>query len=213
MSRWQQAERWFNNKSVKDRWLLASVALLVVLWLLFLLGVDSQWQRGQKLQRSVLQQQTQLQNLQTQQTDLQTQIANVQHSPLHQDLAQLTANSQQVQQQLLVLQSQFIDQQRATEVLQQVLAAVPGVKVEHFKLLPSDEIQLPQQLQAAFYHHRFELALSGKFAALQQYVANLTAQEQGLRIAKLDYQVMAYPKATMVLTLTTVSQHESFVGF
>ncbi|TDM09484.1 MAG: hypothetical protein C4K60_09530 [Ideonella sp. MAG2] len=70
---------------------------------------------------------------------------------------------------------------------------------------------LPVAPGPALWRHGIEITLEGSYADLSAYVHNLESLQQRVLRGGMSFQVEAYPKATMTLTLYTLSLDHSWL--
>ncbi len=62
------------------------------------------------------------------------------------------------------------------------------------------------------FRHGVEIRLEGNFGELLNYVAQVEAEKSRLVLEKLNYRVIEYPKAEMVLTIYTLSAEKAWLS-
>lgn len=62
------------------------------------------------------------------------------------------------------------------------------------------------------FRHGVEIRLEGNFGELLNYVAQIELEKSRMVLEKLNYQVIEYPKAEMVLTIYTLSAEKAWLS-
>mgnify|MGYP006211147403 CR=1 FL=1 len=99
-------------------------------------------------------------------------------------------------------------------LLRNVLQSSQSVQVKSMLTAQPSAIRLPGQQEsepAVLYQHKTTLVISGSYADLLKVVQQMEQIPWLLNWAELQYQVIAYPKAELALTLITVSEYEDFI--
>ncbi|MDZ7811895.1 MAG: hypothetical protein U5L74_01750 [Ideonella sp.] len=94
--------------------------------------------------------------------------------------------------------------------VQQATVAVPGA-ASAASAPASPVASLPEVSGPGLWRHGIEITLEGSYADLSAYVQNLEALPQRVLRGGMSFQVQAHPKATLTLTLYTLSLDHSWL--
>ena len=95
--------------------------------------------------------------------------------------------------------------------VQQATVAVPGAASAASMPQAAQVPALPAASGPGLWRHGLEITLEGSYADLSAYVQNLEALPQRVLRGGMKFQVEAHPKATLTLTLYTLSLDPSWL--
>lgn len=205
----------YKQRSQRERiWIiLAALALVLGLW-------DSLIHLP--LQNKTKHAQEQLQQLQQQSAKLQQAITLLQSQTGESSVdkqKRLVALEREVQARQLVLQeasSGLVSPQRMAKVLKQVLAQSRRLQLIQMRTLPPQPWGKTTAASASttlpmVYQHGIELELQGDYFAILEYVQQVETLP-GFYWDALDYEVTAWPVATVRIRLYTLGLQEAILG-
>ncbi|MCL6414998.1 hypothetical protein MIB92_05000 [Aestuariirhabdus sp. Z084] len=128
-----------------------------------------------------------------------------------------------------VLQEATVDliaPQQMAELLQVMMQRQKGLKLVSVKSftkpvvlnedgtkVPDDELdETKLTTPPKFYRHGMSLQLEGDFFTVQSYLKSIEASKWNLFWDRLDYRVVVAPKATVTLTIFTLSRDPKWLG-
>lgn len=202
----------YDERPRRERWLMLGVAAGVLLWLVdsFWLGPAwKQWQAGrqheQRADKALADARSALQR--------QQQEATVEREQRAAELAQLRKAWQEQEG-----RPGALDGSRMLAVLEELLLRQGG----ELKLLALNSVPDPDARPGAaatpasgagqrLYRHAIELVLSGKYAALHQYLREIAKHDERLRVRSLHFVVKNHPDVEMTLQVETLSPQAAWL--
>lgn len=108
----------------------------------------------------------------------------------------------------------LISAKQMTSVLQALMAKSDDVALVGLSSLPPEVvIEGPNNSnEGKLYRHGIEMTLKGDFFAIQNYLEKAQRLQWQLYWQTLDFQVTAYPEATVNVTVYTLSAEDAFMG-
>jgi MSHA biogenesis protein MshJ len=171
------------------------------------------------------------------QRNLQTQIAAVTQSLLNDpsrtkkaQITQLESDIASVDSQLQSVSQRLIKAEQLPLALQDVLSKAERVTLLEVNTMPAMELQLTQLSEsgqtssqtstksqpgaqnAGVYMHAVELKLAGNYAEVLQLLKSLEQLPWRFYWQTLDYKVIQYPRAEILLRVYTLSSEEGLLG-
>lgn len=221
---WERYAAKLNVRNQRERALIFVMVLVVVWSLLSALLLDPVLTKKKRLIQEASQQQTQTQQLQTQIGTLQSAgradpdaATRVRLAALKQKLEQSHAALQSVQQQL-------VPPEKMAQLLEDVLLQNRNLKLVSLKTLPvsgvleaSTEVVPAKTGEAtpagpAIYKHGVEIAVSGNYGELTQYLDTMEKLPWRLIWGKAEMRVEEYPRVTLTITLYTLSMDKTWLS-
>ncbi len=136
--------------------------------------------------------------------------ARARHQSLLDQIAQIDA-------QIAQEQERFTSPERMRSILEETLQATPGVQLVQLKSLPTETLaeMAPATggaggVRTRIYRHGFELTVGGGYFDLFAYLRYLERMPR-IYWGKADYAVSGYPKATLKLTVYTLSLDRTWI--
>lgn len=169
------------------------------------------------------------------QRNLQTQIAAVTQSLLNDpartkkaQITQLESDIANVDTQLQLVSQRLIKAEQLPLALQDVLSKAERVTLIEVNTMPAMELQLTeisesgqnaprasaqgQPQNAGVYMHAVELKLAGNYTEVVQLLKSLEQLPWRFYWQTLDYKVVQYPNAEILLRVYTLSSEEGLLG-
>lgn len=173
----------------------------------------------------------------TEQRNLQTQIAAVTQSLLNDptrtkkaQITQLESDIANVDSQLQSVSQRLIKAEQLPLALQDVLSKAARITLIEVTTMPAMELQLTQlsdtaqnasqsnskgqsePQNAGVYMHAVELKLAGNYTEVLQLLRSLEQLPWRFYWQTLDYKVVRYPNAEIILRVYTLSSEEGLLG-
>jgi len=228
---WQRLAAKLDTRNQRERALIFVMVLVVAASLLNALVFSPLLAKKKKAMQEIATQQEQLNTLQNQiqvamsagkiDPDVPTRI---QLAGLEQKLAQSRGALQRVQQGL-------VPPDKMSHLLEDVLVQNRGLKLVSLKTLPVGSLldapasapaatqatqektaEVPSASSPAIYKHGVEIAVSGSYAELTQYLAALEKLPWRMYWGKAEMQVEEYPRITLTITLYTLSMDKAWLS-
>jgi len=228
---WQRLVAKLDTRNQRERALIFVMALVVVASLINSLMLAPLLAKKKKAMQEVATQQEQLQTLRGQ---IQVTMSGGKVDPdaptrvllagLEQKLAQSRGALQSVQQSL-------VPPEKMGRLLDDVLTQNRGLKLVSLKTLPvSSVLDVPESAPAAMqatqgkgaeappatgpaiYKHGVEIAVSGSYAELTQYLDALEKLPWRMFWGKAEMRIEEYPRITLTITLYTLSMDKTWLS-
>lgn len=221
---WERYAVQFNARNSRERALIFVMVLVVVWALLSVLLLDPMLAKKKRLTQEVTQQQTQMQKLQAQVENI---LSGGQVDPDAATRARLVALSQKLEQSRAALQSvqqSLVPADKMARLLEDVLTQNRNLKLVSVKTLPvSGLLEVPADAVSpkteekkpagpAIYKHGVEVAMSGSYAELTQYLDTMEKLPWRMIWGKAEMRVEEYPLVTLTITLYTLSMDKTWLS-
>lgn len=229
MEKWQIWQEKVAALSVRERGILTGtlIVVLLVFWLQFIFTpIDKQSQQVKRQSQALNQQ------IASQAEQIASLAASLQNNPndqLRAEQAQLKIELNELNEDIETRLDTLVPPEKMADLMREVLADYKGLSLVSAKNLPVEPIYLANageakqasasatasntgsKAQAAIYAHGFEMELSGAYFQALEFLKRLEALE-GFYWQMLDYEVSRYPKATIIIRLSTLSLEEDWIG-
>lgn len=218
---WQQMGSRYAALSRRERALVAVALLLGPLLIANSLLLDPLAARQKSLQSSVAAQRTMLAEMQGQVTLLQQQLQVDPDAPGRSELKTLQAERVYLDDQIRQIGGSFVRPDEMNGLLESLLSRQPGLRLVSLKTLVPQSLRPQVDGDAAveakapgfdLFRHGVEIRIEGSYDDLQAYLAHLEKLNAKVLWGGLKYQVLAYPKAEMTLTLYTLSTDSAWLS-
>ncbi len=223
---WSRYAERIDALSVRERVLVFSCAMALLLALLYTLLIDRQMAMQKRLFSTVAQKQSELKSLEAQITAIATGRASDPDKPLRQRLGQVNKELREIEGQIGAEERRFTAPEQMKAVIEEMLARNRAVQLVAMKTLPSStiaearaeggKVEAPKpaarpQAQASapgerlIYRHGIEVTVSGTYLDLLRYVADLEHLRTQLYWSSLEIDATRYPRHTMKIVVYTLS--------
>lgn len=212
--RWIAWNDAFEQRSKREKWLIAgcglvAVALLLQTWLVDPLLARYQQQSGQL---AALSSANGGKVLTIQQ--LEAALRKDPDADVDKQLASLQAQSQQLSMSLADLTSTLVSPTQMAQLLQSVLERSSKLKLISLTSLPAESMQSGQQEQnrTMYYVHPVRLELTGSYFAIRDYLLALENLPVKYYWRSFHYSVEDYPEARLIVQVYTLGSRQEFIG-
>lgn len=221
---WERYSALLNARNARERALIFVMVLVVALALLNALLLDPLLARKKRLSFDASQQQTQIQQLQAQIGGI---LAGGKADPDAATRIRLAALNQKLEQNRALLQGvqqSLVPPEKMARLLEDVLTQNRNLRLVSFRTLPvSGVLEKPaaaavpgagekEPAGPAIYKHGVEIALSGSYAELTQYLDTMEKLPWRMIWGKAEMRVEEYPRATLTITLYTLSMDKAWMA-
>jgi MSHA biogenesis protein MshJ len=107
---------------------------------------------------------------------------------------------------VLQYQHVWINQAQAPALLNDLVADFKGLQLIDITTLPA------VGLEGALYRQTIQISLKGQYEELLAYVRKIESLAYPLRWEKLEYTIIKFPQAKIILTLSTLSETPNWIG-
>lgn len=218
-----------DERMLRERVLIFFSAIAVI-YLLWSVAIQS------SISKKIALANTSIIALANQKTTTQTEIAAATQMLLSdpnvikkEQIAQLQNDISSVETQLHAASESLIRAEQLSEALQQVLQKTASLHLVEVKTLPAKEFQLTQSLDeiaaetvskelktntipTGVYQHSVVLKVSGSYFQILDFLMALEQLPWRFYWQSLDYKVMQYPTAEIILQVYTLSSEEGLFG-
>lgn len=228
---WQRLAAKLDARNQRERALIFVMALIIFASLLNALWLDPLLARKKKATQEVAAQQEQLQGLRGQIQAIASGGLPDPDAPTRVRLAGLEQKLAQSQSALQEMQHSLVSPGRMARLLEDVLTQNRSLKLVSLKTLPVSGVldtpasapaqpaagqarteAEPRQLGPAIYKHGVEIAVSGNYAELTQYLDTLENLPWRMFWGKAEMRVEEYPRVTLTITLYTLSMDKTWLS-
>ncbi|MCR6653927.1 MAG: hypothetical protein NVV73_21640 [Cellvibrionaceae bacterium] len=216
--KWVLLKSRFEALAMRERLLIvgAVLALVYLLWEMLLV-----YPMTKEMQLLVARERVAKQQIQVTEAEI-TVLKNITSKDpnieLRQEIADLQAKLEGVDQQLDTLAVGLVPAHELPKIMHGILSKTGKLKIEQLITLPPEMLSLsgnvkkveatsaePVQKGASIYRHSVVLNLSGDFASVVQYLRELESGDWRFYWESLRYQVTEYPQAKVRLRVFTLS--------
>jgi MSHA biogenesis protein MshJ len=211
--------------SLRERVMVFSAAMAVLLALVHGLYIDSEVQRERRLTGTLAQKQTESKTLQDQLAKLVTgRGADPDRLP-RERLAAVRAELSDVEARIAAEERKFTAPEQMRKVIEELLARSRGVELRTLKNLPTTSIAearaqaAPQGAKPAaapaerlIYRHGIEVTVTGSYLDLLGYIADLERMPTQLYWSSLEIDARNFPRHTMKLVVYTLSLNPTWLN-
>lgn len=206
----KRGQIWFGDKSKRDQWVIAILAIFGFSWLLFILMIEPVFvdreEKQQRLNRLISTTAQYDRDIQ----QLQSRLNENPNRPLEQQLRQLTLQSERLEGELLEI-AYFVEPHALVSWLQSMLegtaqrSSANQVSVRSFVIQPP-AVFLESRVDYPIYRHDVEVTLDGRYFAIRDYLNRIQDLPYGSYWQGLQYEVEQHPNSRVTLRLFTLTQ-------
>lgn len=223
---WSRYAERIDALTVRERVLIFSTAMALLLALLYTLFIDPQLAAQKRLSSTVLQRQSELKTIEAQITAIATSRAADPDRPLRERLAEVRKQLREIERQISAEERKFTPPEEMKAVLEEMLARNRAVQLVAMKTLPTStlaeargELAKPEAPKPAakpqaeptrpderlVYRHGIEVTVAGGYLDLLRYLRELEHLRTQLYWSSLEIDATHYPRHTMKIVLYTLS--------
>ncbi len=227
---WHNLAERVDAMSLRERALIFLAAVLVLITLVNTLFIDPLLTRQSELSRQIVQTQTQTRALQAQIQVLATARNADPDEALRARLQQMQEALASADSALHDFQSGLVSPQQMPAMLEDLLLRNRALRLLSLKTLPTqnlaaavtqstaqadDEqaaVPAPAMAQAGVFRHGVEITVQGSYADLQRYLTAMESSPYRMFWGKAALKADSYPRATLTLTLYTLSLDKAWLS-
>ena len=222
---WNRYAERIDALSLRERVLVFSTAMALLLALLYTLFIDPQLGAQKRLSATVMQRQAELRSIEAQITAIATSRAADPDRPLRERLAEVRKQLGEIEAQIAAEERKFTAPEQMKIVIEEMLARNRAVQLVAMKTLPTSTLaearaqagkpQAPApgkphaEPTAAgerlVYRHGIEVTVAGRYLDLLSYVRDLEHLRTQLYWSSLEIDATRYPRHTMRIVVYTLS--------
>jgi MSHA biogenesis protein MshJ len=221
--RWEKLVERIDNATLRERALIfASLALLLV-FIMDAVLIGGETARERRLSKDIAQRQTEMKSLQEQLQKMARARGTDPDRDKRKRLEGMNAETARLESAIAEEQRKFTAPSQMRVVLQGLLDRSHGVRLVDFKTLPAASISesrggdKPAAKPASggerfVYRHEFELTVSGTYADLHRYLAELEKLPTRLHWGVAELNATKHPHLTLKLTVHTLSLDKAWMS-
>ncbi|MDN3700368.1 type 4a pilus biogenesis protein PilO [Vibrio artabrorum] len=214
MQWWNQLNDKFLVLSQREKWLIVVCGLVGVSMLLFITLLEPAYLN---LQAKSTETMSLTHSNQRQQGDLLTLQAQLNSDPdkdINVELKTLLEESQALSLQLSEIVEGLISPSQMSQLLENVLKAGDGLKLESLESLKPEAISNNQETSeySGYFLHPVRMELTGSYFDIAAYLQALESLPVNYYWRTFKYTVEEYPKARLVLEVYTLGTRQEFIG-
>lgn len=223
---WQRISQKIDALTQRERMIVFALAVVLLIALLNAVLLDSQAAKQRQLSRQLTQNQARMLEIQTELQQRMRMDAMDPDAANHKRLQMLKQQSAQMHAALQEMQKSIVSPDKMSDLLESILRQNGKLRLVSLKTLEAtgltDSPSLSQPatkdkteskpLPDAVYRHGVELEIQGSYADLTSYLASLEALSWQLYWGNARLRVEEYPKATLVLTVFTLSLDKKWLN-
>ncbi|MDO2947636.1 MSHA biogenesis protein MshJ [Aeromonas simiae] len=214
MSTWREQWKTLSDKvsnfSTRERGLMLLAGTALLSWSLYdfwLLPQQEQWDREQL---RIEQMGRDIQAAQLEIDVLRIKLAKDPDQDVREQLALLAQRLQELSNQLKAQTIDLIPAEEMPSALHSLLAQGHNLHIEGIKSIPPTPL-LPAQQQPNLYRHEIQMEFSGGYFDVYRYLRALENLPRHFYWRHFDYRVDQWPRATVLLTVYTLSSSKEFI--
>lgn len=224
--RWEKLVERIDNATLRERALIFATLALLLVFIMDAVLIGGETAREQRLSKDIAQRQTEMKALQEQlQKMARARVADPDRDK-RKHLEGMKAETARLESAIAEEQRKFTDPSQMRVVLQGLLDRSHGVRLVDFKTLPAASItesrgaptgDKPAARPASggerfVYRHEFELTVSGTYADLHRYLAELEKLPTRLHWGVAELNATKHPHLTLKLTVHTLSLDKAWMS-
>ena len=215
---WQRYAARVDALSLRERLMVFSAAMAVLVAVLHTLLIDSELAKEKRASSAIAQKHAEMKALEQQLTKMVTSRSQDPDKERRDRLAQVRTQLGETERQIAAEERKFTAPEQMKVVIEELLARNRGVQLVSMKTLPTTSIaeaRSPAAAQPAakpapaserlIYRHGVEVTVSGAYLELLGYLSELERLPTQLYWSSLEIDASRYPKHTMKLVVYTLS--------
>ncbi len=221
-AKWQELKDKTAALSLRERVILLSAAMICVgfIWAQFyFLGFEKKLKR---VNHETQQQQLESADKAEQLSVVLTKLADDPNALLRDEHQQLQGKLDELKADIEQRLSNLIEPELMADVMKSVLSDYKGLRLLNAKNLPVVPLKIESnniaknkkdqvEEQAVLFSHGFQMELEGDYFQALSFMQKLE-QMKGFYWTQFNYEVKTYPKARIIIQLSTLSLEEGWIG-
>lgn len=214
MQLWNQLSDKFLALSLREKWLLFVCGLVGLSMLVFTLLIEPAYLN---LQEKNVKSMSLTQSNQKQQGELLVLQAKLNKDPdkeIDLELKKLLVESQELSFELAEIVDRLVTPSQMAQLLESVLNAGNGLKLESLESLQPEAISDNQENSdnSKYFLHPVRMELTGSYFDISIYLQALESLPVSYYWRTFEYSVEEYPKARLVFEVYTLGTRQEFIG-
>lgn len=214
MQLWNQLSDKFLALSLREKWLLFVCGLVGLSMLVFTLLIEPAYL---DLQEKNVKSMSLTQSNQKQQGELLVLQAKLNKDPdkeIDLELKKLLVESQELSFELAEIVDRLVTPSQMAQLLESVLNAGNGLKLESLESLQPEAISDNQENSdnSKYFIHPVRMELTGSYFDISIYLQALESLPVSYYWRTFEYSVEEYPKARLVFEVYTLGTRQEFIG-
>ncbi len=215
MTSWRQYSDRFNRHSLRERGLIGLTLLVAVVFLWWnyhaaptTADIERQQTENKRIAREV-------NSTRAVVADIRRRIAAGVHQEKQAQLVKLGEELDAVEERLRVETIELIDPEKMFRLMNQLVypeSRLSLLSLKRREVRPAFEIDEDEAQEPGIYRHVLEIALSGKYLDILQYMRSLEALDWKLLWDEIELESEEYPAVTVKVVISTLSTRKEWVG-
>ncbi|MCG9552308.1 type 4a pilus biogenesis protein PilO [Vibrio sp. Isolate31] len=214
MLKWNQLSDKFLAFSHREKWLLFVCGFVGLFMLLFTLLVEPAYLDLQAKNAKMTSLNQSNQRQQGELLVLQAQLNKDPDKEVSREYKKLLVENQELSLQLSKIVERLITPSQMSQLLESVLNAGNGLKLEALESLKPEAISNKQETSeySGYFLHPVRMELTGSYFDILAYLQALESLPVSYYWRTLEYSVEEYPKARLVFEVYTLGTRQEFIG-
>lgn len=213
--RWQQLADRLDGLSLRERALVFAAALAVFFGLWFNLVLTPMEATGEAMDRRAEALRQQLEQLNERSRLVAEGLARDPNRVLEQEKSRLQSRLAEIDEALRERTGAYVGPDQMAQLLQALLSDDRGLRLVSLENTGPRRVRLADEAEDAMlpiYRHGVVLEFEGRFAEVVNYLNAVKELPWRFLWQRLEYEVMEYPRARVILELETLSAQEGWIG-
>lgn len=221
---WQKWTDRYAALSQREQLLIGVVTVAIVFSLLLVVWVDPATNRGKSLRARLAGQQIEFNDLQQKLDSIKAQLVDP-DAANRKAFTELQGRLMAIDGQIGTLDDKLVPPEKMGKVLQTVLSRHRGLSLVSLRSLAPEPLLVPAEdkktaaeksavvvRQENIWRHGLEVRVSGSYADLLAYVAEMERAPQRLLWGGMAFKVTAWPKSELTITVYTLSRERDWLA-
>ncbi len=221
---WEKLAVRFQARKVRERFMVFAAGAALIVLVVFEVAIDDARQRQKASRLNIDRHQAEVAQLQKQNAEMARLLATDPEAVERQQIDELKRQLAAFDTELHDVQQKLVPPDQMARVLEDLLKGESGVRLVRLRTLPATALGDPEPDNAAagvaapgrrsvnpVFKHGIELTLEGGYLSLVAYQSKLEKLPWRMFFAHAHIDSTVYPKATMTVTVYTLSLEETWL--
>lgn len=200
----------------RERVILLAAGILLMLFFWFQLWGSPLWSKSEALFKQARNMEQQQATLAETLAALEQRLAQDPNQALHGQRQQLQLEIEQQDARLRQDLARLVAPRDMAPLLELLLRQDRGLRVIQLQKMPVQPMDIAgtagEETAPKLYRHGLRLVFEGSFLDLWRYLRRLEGLERDVLVNRLEFEVLEYPRAQVVLDVETLSLDKGWIG-